>query len=348
MSYTRPSFDDLKARVAVDLAALPAILREPMVSSWARAAHLLHGHIEWVDAQCSPLTCDLERLYDWAALYGVARLEPTYAAGAVLVTGTVGVPVLAGTVWRGTNGLDYTSTEAVTVAADGTRVPVRCSTSGAAGNVADGQALTLVDPIAGVASSAAVMAGGLGGGADIEALADWRIRVADEWQTVVVAGGRSGGRPADYRAWAKSAHASVTGALVQVHALGLGTVLVRPICGTLTNRLPTAAVLTDVLAYLVAHAPAGADVRVAAPGLRPVAITLDLAPGVDSSARRAAIEDALKSLVATEVSETAVLTLAEIDAAVGTVTTQFTRVAPVADIAVSAGEILAPPVVTWA
>lgn len=50
----------------------------------------------------------------------------------------------------------------------------------------------------------------------------WRLRVAEEWQIVTSRGARSG-KPEDYTAWAKRAHPSVTGALVQPHVLGMGS-----------------------------------------------------------------------------------------------------------------------------
>lgn len=346
MSYSRPTFDELFARIAADLANVPAVLRDPLSAAWARACHGQHGHLEWVLAQCSPLTCDLERLYDWAALYGVPRLDATKARGSLVVGGTLGATVLSGAAWRAVNGLDYVVSSAVTLTDATALVDVVCATAGAAGNLSAGQSLTLVDPAAGVTGTATVWTVGMSGGADIESLDAWRIRVADEWQTMVVMGGRAG-RPADYRYWATAAHPSVTGALVQPNALGYGTVLVRPICGALDGRLPTAAVMSSVLDYLVAHAPAGADPRVTAPVLRSVSIQVHIPAAVDSAVNRAAIRAAVQALVSSEVSELAVLSLAEIDAAVVGVVDSATRVAPSADVVCAPGEILSAPTLAW-
>ncbi|POZ49545.1 hypothetical protein AADEFJLK_04685 [Methylovulum psychrotolerans] len=147
------------------------------------------------------------------------------------------------------------------------------------------------------------------------------------------------GKPADYRAWAMAAHPSVTGALVQPHALGPGTVLLRPICDGLTNRLPTTTILDAVSAYLPAVVPAVADWRVAAPLLDYVTITLALGASVDTSANRQAKTDFLAVLVLSKSAEQDVLLLAEIDVAVLSVTSDYVRVAPVANIVADAGAI---------
>lgn len=345
-AYPRPSYDVLKTRIDADLATMPAVLREPLAAAWARACHSQHGYLEWIDAQCSPLTCELERLYDWAALYGVDRLLATAAIGTALATGTVGTQLLAGTLLRGQNGLDYTVLAAVVLGAGTTPVSVRCASTGSAGNQAAGLALTLVDPVPGCANTLTIDVSGLAGGAEDETLEDWRARVADEWRTVVTRGARSG-KPDDYRYWARTAHPSVTAALVQTHTLGLGTVVVRPICDGLTNRLPTQAVLDAVAAYLLYIAPATADWRVVAPLIHAVDVEIHLLPGYDTSGNRAAITSAIDAAILAETSESALLAMAEIDAAIATVTSQYTRIAPVADVAGAAGEVLVPAPIIW-
>jgi uncharacterized phage protein gp47/JayE len=345
-AYARPSYPDLLTRIAADLAALPAVLRGPLSVAWARACHGEHGHLEWVDKQCSPLTCEEERLPDWATLYGVDRLRATAATGPVLATGTAGTQILADTLLRGTNGLDYTVLTAVVLAGGTTAVSIRCNTTGSDGNLAAGQTLTLIDIIPGCDSTLTVDDAGLTGGEEEEDVDDWRERVADEWQTVTTRGARSG-KDEDYRAWAKNAHPSVTGALVQRHVLGLGTVLVRPICNGLTDRKPSQAVLDAVSEFLLDIAPANADWRVAAPIKRAVNVSLHLLAGYDTTANRAAIASAVSAAVLAEESETSLLAMAELDAAIATVTTQYTRLAPTADIEVEAGQVLVLEPIAW-
>lgn len=345
--YARPSYTDLNARIKADLAAMPAALRNPLSAAWARACHGTHGYLEWIDAQCSPLTCELERLYDWAALYGVDRLMATAATGNALATGAAGTQLLAGTQLRGPNGLDYTVLAAVTLGVGSTAVQVRCSTAGSASNLAPGQALMLVDPVLGAAGTLTVDGLGLTGGAEDELVDDWRVRVADEWAVVGRRGGRSG-KPDDYRFWAKSAHPSVTAALVSLHTLGAGTVVVRPICDGLADRMPTAVVLAAVQAKLTDIAPATADWRVGGPLIHRVTVSISLLPAVDSAANRASIQSALDALVMSEASESAILTIGEIDEAIATVTNQYTRLAPTANLAVSTHEVFVLQPVVWA
>lgn len=346
-AYVRPSYPDLNARIAADLAAMPAVLRGPLSVALARASHGQHGHLDWIDKQCSPLTCELERLYDWAALYGVDRLGATAATGPALATGAVGAQLLAGTQLRGLNGLDYTVLAAVVLGAGSTSVSVRCDTTGRAGNLPPGQTLTLVDPVPGCSNTLTINDPGLTGGEEEEDVDDLRVRVADEWRTVVTRGARSG-KDDDYRFWAKSAHPSVTGALVLRHVLGMGTVVVLPICDGLANRLPTQAVLDAVAAYLLDIAPANADWRVVCPTAHPVAVSIHLLPGFDTPANRTAIGGALGAAVLAETSETSVLSVAEADAAIATVTTQYNRIAPTVDTAVAPGEVLVLSPIAWA
>ena len=325
---------------------MPAALRGPLSAAWAQACHAQHGHLDWIAAQCSPLTCEEERLYDWAALYGVDRLLATPASGAALATGTPGAQLLAGTVLRGANGLDYTVSAAVIFAASSATVSLSCTAAGSDGNLPAGAVLSLVDPVMGCDNVLTVDAAGLTGGAADELLEDWRLRVADEWTTVTTLGARSG-KPDDYRAWAKGAHPSVTTALVQLHALGFGTVTVRPICNSLAGRLPTPAVLDAVAAKLAGVSPAGADWSVTAPIPHLVAVGLHLLAGVDTAANRTAIDTAVASLLASKTSENALLDMAEIDAAVATVTTHYSRTAPLADITAAEGEVLVLSAVNW-
>lgn len=345
-TYTRPSYEQLQARIAADLAAMPAVLREPLSAAWARACHGEHGHLDWLYAQCTPLACEEDRLQDWATLYGVTRLNATVASGSVTFMGTAGATLLKDAVLRGANGQDYLVATAVTLAGATATAAVVGQTPGVDGNLPAGAVLTLLDPLPGIAGTATVAAAGLTGGAVQEQVEDWRARVVDEWQTVTTLGAR-GGRAADYVYWAKSGHPSVTGALVQAHTMGMGTVVVRPICNGLANRLPTQAVLDAVLAKLLASAPVMPEIYVEAPALRPVAVTLDLAATVDTAGNRAAIATAVANAVLAEQSAGATLLLSELDAAVATVTTQYMRTAPVADLTCAAGEVFALPVVTW-
>ncbi|MDR0703040.1 MAG: baseplate J/gp47 family protein [Azoarcus sp.] len=345
--YPRPSLDELARRIRADLAGLPAALLTPLARAWAEACHGLHGYVAWADKQNNPLTCELERLYDWAALYDVERLDATPASGSADARGTPGSVILAGTRLRGPNGIDYVVIGANFMANTGVAaVSLRAEQTGEDTNLPAGAELTLIDPIPGIAPTFTVGDAGLTGGAAEEDIDDWRLRVIDQWQAMTLRGAR-GGRDDDYRDWAMDAHPAVTGALVFPHALGLGSVVVHPVCDGNVNRQPTPAVIAAVEQLLESVAPATADWRVAPPLILPVTVSLHLDPAVDTTEARERIARAVLDTVLAEKTETAVLYLAELDAGIATVTSQYTRYEPAQDIAVTAGEILVLSEIAW-
>ena len=347
MNYSRPVFFDLHNRIRVDLAVIPDALALPLSAMWARACHSLHGYLDWILAQCSPLTCELERLYDWSALYATNRLLAVAAQGSVLATGNAGAVVLADTLLRSSHGFDYVVMNAVTLTATDTPVSVRCTTRGAITNVAANQVLTLIDPVLGCNNNMRVSSHGLTGGADDESVDAWRLRVAEEWQTMVKYGGRAG-KVRDYIAWAKAAHPSVTGALVDPHALGIGTVLIRPICNDLDNRLPTQSILNAIATYLSPLVPATADWRLATPLLHPVTVSIQLSPDVNTAENQLKITNVLSALVRSKISNQDTILITDIDIAILSVTSEYVRNLPMSSITAAAGEvfILSPVVFT--
>jgi uncharacterized phage protein gp47/JayE len=345
-AYPRPTLLDLDARINTDLAATPGVLREPLSHSWARACHGLHGHLEWIDRQNNPLTCDLERLYDWAALYGVTRLPATRAVGTATASGSPGSVVLADTPLRGPNGRDYRVLAANVLTTGTARLSLRSDDPGEDVNLPPGARLTLIDPLPGVASTMPADDEGLTGGAAEESIDDWRLRVVDEWQAMTVRGAR-GGRPDDYDYWCRSAHPAVTRALVFPQALGWGTVIVRPICDGAYNRQPPPGVLLAITATLTAVAPATADWRLIAPNVRVVDVALHLDPTADNAEARARIASAINAAVIAEKAEDSILYMAELDAAIASATSQYTRLAPNANIAVQPGEVLVLGEIEW-
>lgn len=351
--YDRPTLDALQKRIAADLSAMPAILREPLARAWSGGAHGLHGHLDFIARQTNPLTCDEEILPYWAALYSVDRLLATYGNGLALAKGNPGTTMLLDTLMRGQNGLDYKVTTPGTVDTDTAQVYIRCLTAGAAGNMIAGQTLTLVDPTPGFESTLTVVEHGIQGGAEEETIDAWRMRVVDEWQTITTDGAR-GGRTRDYKFWARSAHPSVTTALVYPHALGPGTVLVYPICNELNDRLPTQPILDSINLYLMGtapewsgNAPATADVNVARATPHAVDVILKLNAGYDTASNRSAIFSAIRAAVLKEDSESSVFLLAELDAAISTVTTQYVRLAPTSDATARQGEIITLNNISW-
>lgn len=327
--YERPSLVTLQNRIASDLSLMPDILRGPLTKSLAAVAHGEHGHLDWIQRQGSPLTCELEMLYQWASLYDVPRLIAMPAEGNVKVTGNPGTDLLIDTLARGQNGFDYRVVMGVTINNDGTAsAHVRCEDAGENTNMLAGQTLTLIDPVAGIDDALTVDENGLTGGANEEDLDVWRLRVTDEWQTAVQVGAR-GGRDDDYRYWAKSAHPSVTTALVYKHKLGIGTVIVMPICNPLADRLPTLSILQTVEDYIRSKAPVGGDdLYIVAPAIQPVTVQIELLNASDTQSNRNAIIASLSVLINSKTAESDFILLSEIDDAISSVTRQYIRHEP--------------------
>ena len=346
--YQRPNLSELQSRIASDLSSLPDILRGPLTKALAAAYHGEHGHLDWVGRQVSPLTCDLEMLYKWSALYSVPRLLATAAEGLVAVAGNPGTELLIDTLARGQNDHDYRVIVGITVGDEGTVfAAVRCEDTGADTNMLPGQTLTLIDPVPGIDDSLTVGMNGLTGGAADEDIDAWRLRVSDEWQTVVKIGAR-GGRDDDYRYWAKSAHPSITTALVYKHILGVGSVVVMPICNALPNRQPTDAVLETADTYIRSKAPVGGDdLSVVLPNNTAVQVQIELLETADKKLNRDAITDALSKLMLSKTTESASVLVSEIDDAISSVTKLYIRHAPVDKITAGYGCVLTLQDVQW-
>nr|VFK58495.1 MAG: Baseplate J-like protein [Candidatus Kentron sp. TUN]VFK61630.1 MAG: Baseplate J-like protein [Candidatus Kentron sp. TUN]VFK67356.1 MAG: Baseplate J-like protein [Candidatus Kentron sp. TUN] len=99
--------------------------------------------------------------------------------------------------------------------------------------------------------------------------------------------------------------------------------------------------------YLINVSPATADWRVHSPIKRAVTVEIDLLPGYDTEANWTAIESAVGATVLDEVSEDSLLTVAEIDTAIATVTSQYILIAPTGNISVEAGEVLVLEPIIW-
>lgn len=338
MDYISPTFAALKTRIEQDFSSMPAVLRIAFAVVLAKAFKAVHLHLEYIDKESSPLLCSLKRLYDWAVLYSTPRLDAVQSSGQVNVTGNVGAFVLQDVELRGDNGLDYIVLAAVEIEAGDNQVTVRCNTAGRAGNLVSGSVLTFINPQPGIDSEATVAVTGVNGGEEQEAVEPWRARVVDEWQVVTEYGGRSG-KPRDYVAWAKKAHPSVTGALVFRGALGLGTILVKPICNGLAGRLPTPAIMEAIADKIVEAAPGTADWRLALPGQHLMNFNLELNPAVDNARNRDLIVASLNAMVLSENSEDSIIYQAEIDSAIIATTNQYTRIAPVVDTTVDVGSV---------
>lgn len=124
MAFVRPTLSELVDRVQADflsrLSLVAPIVRRGMVYVIARvlagAAHMLHGHLEYLSKQIFPDLSDEEYLIRQAALFGITKTPATYANGNVVVTGTNGTSIPVDTVLVRSDGSEYLVDSGVVIA----------------------------------------------------------------------------------------------------------------------------------------------------------------------------------------------------------------------------------------
>lgn len=281
MAFKRPTLAELIERISGDLASriegIAPLLRRAVARSMATtvsgAAHGLHGHLAWLADQLMPDTADIDHLERWASIWGLTRNSATPATGTVTANGSDGSVIPAGTLLQSAAGVEYGVDAEATISAGSAALTVTASTPGEAGNLAAGQAISFVSPIAGVNSSATVATGGLGGGAKIEDDDGLRARLLNRIQQPP-----QGGAAHDYAAWALEV-SGVTRAWCYPLELGPGTVTVRIADDDGAGApIPDAATVTACQEHIDTRRPVTADVTVVAPVAVELNLTIALAP----------------------------------------------------------------------
>jgi uncharacterized phage protein gp47/JayE len=353
MSFTRPTLTELVTRVGNDfisrLSLVGPILRRSMVYVLSRvvagAAHLLHGHLEFITLQIFPDTAEAEYMARHGALFGITRTAATYASGNVVFTGTNAVVIPAGTlVRRADDGAEYETDADGTITGGTVTIAVTASEAGEEANADEAATLNLVTPIAGVTSAATVASGGLDGGNDEESDEDLRARVLER-----MADQPHGGKETDYVAWAKEV-AGVTRAWVFPMELGEGTVTVRFVRdddGDGAAIIPSAGEVTTVQEYIDELRPVTAAVTVVAPTA--VALDLEIALTPDTVAVRDAVEAELADLLRREAEPGGTILLSHIREAISIAEgeTDHELIDPVADVTHTTGQIAILGTITW-
>lgn len=124
MSFERPTLTELVDRIQTDfesrLELVGAVLRRSMVYVLSRvvagAAHMLHGHLEFLGRQLFPDLSEVEFLERQGALFGVTRNAPEFAAGDVIVWGTNATAIPSGSVLVRADATEYTTDALATIA----------------------------------------------------------------------------------------------------------------------------------------------------------------------------------------------------------------------------------------
>ncbi|KAB7624313.1 baseplate J/gp47 family protein [Alkalilimnicola sp. S0819] len=294
MPFARPTIQQLIERHRADMQS-----RLPDANPWLRrnllevlayvnagAAHSLHGHLAWNAKQLFPDTCDADQLTRFGDFYEEPRKAAAAATGNVDFTGTDGAVIPAGTELQGQGELLYTTDAEATISSDTASLVVTAAEAGVDGNQSAGAELTLVTAIAGVDSTATVGADGLGGGADIEPIDDWRDRIIERMSVPP-----QGGAAHDYVKWAKAV-AGVTRAWSYSNESGIGTVTVRFMMDDNgSDGIPQAADVQIVQDHLDGLRPVGMkDLYVVAPIAVPLNLTIKLSPNTTTVQQAAEAE----------------------------------------------------------
>jgi len=349
MPFTRPTLAELVDRIQQDflsrLSLSEPVLRRAFVYVLSRvvagAAHLLHGHLDFIADQIFPDESDTDFLERQASLFGVTRIAASYASGNASFTGTNGTAIPQGTILNRADGAQYATQAAATIASGAASAAVLALLAGQDGNCDAGTALTLESPIASVSSSAAAAAGGLSGGADAEDDDALRARFIARLQAAP-----HGGNQADYVAWALEV-GGVTRAWCYPLEGGAGTVTVRFVRDDDASIIPDAGEVAAVQAHIDAVRPVTATLTVVAPVADPIAFSLHVVP--DTSDVRAAVTAELADLLLRESIPGGTTLISQIRSAIGSAAglTDYSLASPSADTAHAVGHMATLGVITW-
>lgn len=122
--FERPTLAELVDRVQADFVSrldlTGAILRKSSLYVLARvlagAAHMLHGHLDFLGRQLFPDLSEAEYLERQAAVFGITKTAADYAQGKVIAHGTNATVVPAGTVFTRSDAAEYESDADKTIA----------------------------------------------------------------------------------------------------------------------------------------------------------------------------------------------------------------------------------------
>ena len=344
MPFSVPTLARIAADTIADIVSrLPGtdpLLRRSYLGALARgvsgAIHELFGYQDWIADQAFPDIAQSAELHRWAAIWGVIPVPASRAEGAILVAGTAGTVIPAGTLWRSGAAQDYMTDAEFTIPAAGTgNTDITAVDAGAAGNAVAGVILNLVNPIAGLTGQSNVSTA-LEGGADLESDASVRARLLARIQNPP-----RGGTSEDYEFWSESAHPDVTRAWARPLAGGLGTVTVYFMTDDATaNGIPNAATVTVVDAYIGGLRPVTADVTVSGPTPAVLNFTINALTPM-TQAVQDAVEAELQDLIRRETEPGGTLLVSHIREAISTSAgeTDHELVSPTADETVQATEI---------
>lgn len=225
LAQTRRLVRDNVTAMVAGAAMVPNNVIRVISDANAGLARLTLEYLDWLAKQLLPDTAETEWLDRHGDIWLVnsdgshGRKMAALAAGSVTVTGVEGSVLPAATQFSGPEGINYETTNEIFLGDDPTPVNVRALTGGTAGNLAEGDTISLLTPVDGIDPSAVVVV--LEGGTEQETDDDLRGRVLLRIQEPPM-----GGCKTDYIEWAL-AIPGVTRAWCYPLEMGIGTVTVR-------------------------------------------------------------------------------------------------------------------------
>ena len=345
MPFETPTLPVLVSRAQADLAgdALRRSDAQVLARAHAGVAYGLYGYLNWMADQILPDSADEETLERVAVLRLNKPRKPAQpASGPASFMAVAGAAVLdVDTVLQAEDGRTYKVTSAVTPVAGLNSTTLQAVEAGTLGNAEAGLQLTLVQPVAGVASTFTVLAPGLAGGVAQESVESLRARVIRSYRVIA-----QGGAAEDYETWALEVP-GVTRAWCRRNYLGPGTVGLFVMRDNDGVPVPNPAQLAEVKAYIEALRPVTAELYVLPPVEVPVLYRIHAVP--DTSTVRAAMEVQLRDLHQREAGLGDTLLISHIREAVSGSTgeTDHQLTAPVADVVAANNQLLTFGGITW-
>ncbi|WP_026601696.1 baseplate J/gp47 family protein [Methylomonas sp. 11b] len=354
-NFTRPTLPEILTRVSVDMDIVGGVdptqynaIIEGLKQALSGVSHGLHGHLDYLATQYHPYTAAGLSLKQYAAVYDITNIAATAAGGQVTFGGSNGAVIAAGTLLQSRYGVEYATLAEVTIVGGSALAAVQAVITGAAGNLAASEVLSLISPIAGVNASPTLTGDGLTGGADIEEEGDLQARYFRRVRNPV-----QGGSKSDYETWALE-FPGVTRAWPVPLGMGDGTVVVYFMMDdTYSNGIPLTADATALFNYIDPLRPAGmSGLYVVPPIATPLNPTIALRP--NNAAVRAAVEAQLAALILDEAAPedgtgTGVLKLSHIREAISVAVgeTDHSLTSPTANVTPATGHIVTLGTVTF-
>lgn len=353
MPFNVPTLRQLIESGLIDIEAsldevLPKFgIEQALNSSVSGSVRDLYDYQSWIVRQIIPSTeSEDQTIIDAARYEGVIQKLATNAAGPVTFTGSVPIPV--GTVMTHSDGRLYRVTLSNAPDSGSVLVEVEAEESGAAGNLAAGETLTLVSTVPGIQPNG--VTGEISGGAEIESVAEVLERLLFRKRNPPM-----GGAVHDYVAWCREV-AGVTRAWAIDAYQGGSTVGYAFVFDGRTDILPNVTDQQAMSDYIYRHKdPAtGSDVGRPA-GIEPVPIPLtlkvtdlDINITPDNTELRASVQTSINSYFKT-LSPASKLLVSAVRTAIGSVPgIEDYSLDLNADVPAASNELHELGVITWA